>query len=142
MKHTFLQIHGNKVWRSKNKKVIKSSIVDINHCIDNHPPVGPTMFESEIVFFRNCDENQLYYWLNPNKFPKAKHIFIDSHYEPEVYNRFPQEVNIYITENVIEGRPWQKRINDHVNVGSRYVRVIKPYFVNLYLHLCMEKCKE
>ena len=139
--HTLLQIKGNNMWRSLNKKIVNNTMVDIKGCIDNHPPSGPLKFESEIVFFRECDGNQLYYHLNPKKFPNLKCVYIDSYYEPEVYNRFPQDVNIYITENILDGRPWQKIIDNRVNVGNRYIKVITKEDLNYRLTIANKLCE-
>lgn len=134
-KHTLLQIKGNNMWQSLNKTIVKNNIVDIVHCIDNHPASGPLIFESEIVFFRECDGNQLYYHLNPNRFPNLKSVYLNSHYEPQVYNRFPQNVNIYVTENVFTGRPYYEIVDNRVNLGRRYINVITKEYLNYLLKI-------
>lgn len=68
------QIKGNYAWMLLNKCVIRHKNVDIVKCIDIRPPMGPLFFQAENVFFRSCDGNHIYYWLNTIKFPNIQKI--------------------------------------------------------------------
>lgn len=134
-----LQIKGNRAWELLNQSIIKNKIVDIVKCIDVHPPIGPLLFESENVFFRSCDGNHIYYWLNTKKFPKIKNIYLDCHFEPEVYMRFDKNVNIYVTENTFRGRPYYKIDNNRINIGNRHITIITNEYLNYLLKISDDK---
>ena len=138
MKYNYvLQINGNKAWNLLNQAIIKHKIVDIVKCNNVHPPVGPLVFQSEDVFFRPCDGNHIYYWLNNAKFPDIKNIYLDCHYEPQVYMRFDPKVNIYITENTIKCN--LKIENNRIKVGNRHITVITKNYLNYLLKISTDR---
>lgn len=125
--NVFLQIRGNTAWRLLDKTILHHKTIDIVNCVDNHPHTGPMLFSNaETVFFRLCDGNQLFYWLNKSKFPKLKNVYINSHFEPQVYQRFDNNVNLFITERTLHCKPWYKPDEyNKVLIGNKIVTVVK-----------------
>jgi len=130
-----LQIKGNKTWKSLNKCIVKNKIVDIVGCYSVFPE-GPLLFNAETVFFRNCDGNLQYYWLNNTKFPNIQNIYINTYFEPQVYQRFTPDVNIYITDNVID--KWYKIENNKLDLGRRNITIITNDYLNYILRIASE----
>ena len=124
-----LQINGNQAWKLLNKTIVKNKIVDIVNCHQN-PSVGPAMFEAETVFFRECHGDHLYFWLNNTKFPNIRDIYVDCD-EPDVYDRFTSDINIYVVEEAVAG----KRIKDNRPVDHRHVKVITKAYMQYMLKL-------
>lgn len=128
----FLQIKGNKAWLRFHNKVIPDNTVEITNCTDICI-FGPEKFYATNVFFKSCNVVLQRLWLNNYKFPYIKHIYIDSEYDPITYNRFNECIQIYITEEMINSKPYFVA-NDSIKVGDRYVKVITKERMNTILY--------
>jgi hypothetical protein len=130
-----LQIKGNKAWESLNKCVVKNKIVDIVSCCNVYPE-GPLLFNAETVFFRDCDGNHQYFWLNNTIFPNIQNIYINTYYEPDVYRRFTLDVNIYVTDNVFQ--KYHNIENNKLDIGTRKINIITNDYMNYMLKIANE----
>lgn len=127
----YIQIRGNNSWKLLKNVPIEHKIVDVKDCTIYDGISGPSSFSNATdVYFRNCTGNMAYFYLSPDMFPKARRIFLDTHFEPTVYQRFDRSVYLYITERTLKGRPYYHRIRDHpydyIEFGKRTYLFIVP----------------
>lgn len=134
----YIQIRGNQSWRLLDKAIVEHKIVDVVNCTSYGPNDGPLIFnKTEDVYFRGCNGNMIFFNLNSRIFPRIKNIYLDTNFEPEVYSRFGDDVNIFITENVVEHRPHYERyqcyrhfLDDQVLFNYIVVRNKKVYLMS------------
>ena len=128
----FFQIKGNKAWILLHNKIIPENTVEIVNCT-NLRIAGPVQFNATKVFVQSCDVVLQRWWLDIYQFPYVKHIYIDSEYEPIAYNRFDESVQIYVTEEMVNFKPFFLA-NDYIKVGKRFIKVITKEHMNFVLN--------
>lgn len=135
----YIQIRGNESWDLLNGINVNHSIVDIVNCTANKK-YGPLIFRNaEEVYFRYCNGNMIFFHLDKDMFPVVKNIYLDCNFEPQVYSRFHDNVNIYITKNTIDGRPYYEKYKKNENGGTTDYIVVQNKHMRLISQEDMEQ---
>lgn len=127
---SYIQIRGNNSWCLINKATIDHKIIDIVNCTSfGIGDLSALKFpNAEDVYFRGCCGNMIFFHLNPKKFPEFKNIYLDTNFEPEVYSRFGDDVNIYIADHIVANKPHYEKYQGYKYATENGCNYQVPYY--------------